>query len=332
MFRFYATTIFALAFLLLHATPVGAAAGYTVSPLVIDVTAEARDIITKTITVTNTGSQPVTVFPTVNNISLREGGTIEKFLPPVESDRTSSLASWIEVSRLGFDLKQGESKVVDITFRINPNPVPGTYHTLIGFGYGRNRDEAERQVQEGQVPGTVVTLTIEEKVSEFLKLSRFIVDRFVTSRSNQAAVYTFRNPGDEVLVPKGEIIIFDSTGKEVGSVSVNDENITIPPGEEHMFTSEIPFEGMFGKYKAFLSVDYGTRQKASIQDTSFYYVLPLQKLLMVLVVLLFLVGVLAWYYHRKYLDEDTDDSERLNFHVRDSVSESKEHDVNLKQQ
>jgi hypothetical protein len=305
-----------------------------VSPLVIDLDAEARDIITKTITLTNTGTQQATVYPTVNNISLKEGGTIEEFLPPVMSDRTSSLASWIEVNRLGIDLQQGESHVVTVTFRISPNPVPGTYHAFIGFGYGRNTDEAERQVKNGQAPGTVVTLTIEDKRSEFLKLSKFIVDRFVTSSNNQAATYTFRNPGDETVIPKGEIILYDGTGKEVGVVSVNDENVSIPPGGEHSFTAKIPADGMFGKYKAFLSVEYGTREQASLQDTSFYYVLPLKKVLVALGILAFIVALLAWYFHKRYLDEDEniDDSDHLTFHVRDTESESREHDVNLKQQ
>jgi hypothetical protein len=310
---------------------VHAAAGYTVSPLVIDVDAKARDILTRTITITNTGSQPVTVFPTVNNISLKEGGTIDTFLPPVESDRTASLASWIEIKRLGVDLQQGESKVFDVTFRIHPTPVAGTYHALIGFGYGRNRDEAEAQVKNGQAPGTVVTLTIEDETNEFLKLAKFIVDRFVTSPDNEAAVYSFRNPGDEVLVPKGEIILYDNTGKEVGSVSVNAENISIPPGGEHTFTGRIPTEGMFGKYKAFLSVEYGSTQRASVQDTSFYYVLPLKKMLLILFILAVLVMVGAWYIHKKYLDTESHDADRLMFHVRETESESREHDVNLKQ-
>lgn len=322
----------ALLLLFFIAVPALAAPSYTVSPLVIDVEAEGRDIITKSITVTNTGDQPVTVFATVNNISLDAGGTIEEFIPQVMSDRTRSLASWIEISRRGLDLPIGKSVDIPITFRISPTPVPDTYHALIGFGHGRNQDEATKLVESGKAPGAIVNLTIKEEVNEFLKLARFVVDRFVTSGENQAAAYTFRNPGDETVVPKGEIILYDGTGAEVGSVSVNDENTAIPPGGEHTFYARIPAEGLFGKYKAFLSVEYGTRQRASIQDTSFFYVLPLERILVIFSILALFVAIASWYIHRRYLDdEDADDSERLTFHVRDTESESKEHDVNLKQ-
>ena len=304
---------------------------YTVSPLVIDIEAEARDILTRTIIVTNTGDQPITVFPTVNNISTAPGGTIEAFSPPSESDRTSSLASWIEISRLGVDVKQGESRQFPVTFRINPSPVPGTYHTLIAFGVGRNRDEAEAQVKRSEAPGTIINMTIGESNVEFLKLARFVVSRFVTRAGNEAAVYTFRNPGDETVVPKGDIIIYDSTGEEVGAIPVNEERVAIAPGEEHTFVESVPAAGMFGKYKAFLSVEYGEKNRALVQDTSFYYVVPLQALLIIFVVLALLVGGGAWHIHRKYFDDDTiDDSERLHLHVKDSTSSPRDHDVNLK--
>lgn len=303
---------------------------YSVSPLIIDIDVEARDIIKKQITVTNTGDQQVTLFPTVNNISLKEGGTIDAFLSPVESDRTASLAAWIEISRQGIDLKPGDTKTIDVTFRISPTPVSGTYHTFIGFGYGRNRDEAEQQVKNGNAPGTVVTATIEDKKTIFLKLSGFIIDRFVTKADNQAAVYTFKNPGDEPLTPTGEIILYDGTGKEVVALPVNDEHLTINPGEEHSFVTSIPVEGMFGKYKAFLSVEYGGKQRGSVQDTNFFYVFPLKKLLIILGALLLVTVLGAWFFHKKYMPDELDDSEQLSFHIRDTESEARDHDLDLK--
>jgi hypothetical protein len=307
---------------------------YTIAPLIIDTKAEPRDIITKTITITNTGAQPVTLFPTVNNISLTEGGTIEEFLPPVMSDRTASLASWIEISRRGIDLPMNGSKTIDLTLRINPNPQPGVYHAFIGFGFGGNQDEAVAQVARGQAPGTIVTVTIEDKKREFLKLSRFIIDRFVTKTGNQAAVYTIRNPGDETLIPEGEIIIYDGKGAEVAALKVNEEGQSIPPGEERQFNATVPTSGLFGKYKAFLSVEYGSAQLASLQDTVFFYVFPLKTILIIFGILAVIVAVLSTYIHRRYMnEEEVDDSEYLSFHVRDMhTAESKEHDIDLKKQ
>lgn len=329
---FYKLILFSLVFLIPILFPLSThAANYSVAPLVIDMKAEGRDIISKKITVTNNSDQPVTVYPTVNNISLSEGGVIQEFIPAVSSDRTQSLASWLEIKRLGIDMKSGESKEFDVTLRMNPNPVPGVYHAFIGFGNGRNRDDAELQVKAGQAPGTIITVTIEDKKVEALKLSGFRVDRFITKPDNQAASFSFTNPGDETLVPKGEIILYDSAGKEVTALPVNAENVSIAPQGEHTFTATLPADG-FGKYKAFLSIEYGTKQRASLQDTNFYYVLPIRLIVIVSGIIILLVGLLAWHLHKKYFDPDIDDSDRLTFHVRDTKSVAKEHDVVLRQQ
>lgn len=308
-----------------------AAVTYTVHPLSINESLQARDIITKEITITNTGTQPITVFPTVNNITLGDGGEIEEFIAPVMSDRTQSLASWLEISRLGMQLRIGETKVIPLTIRVNPTPKPGVYHALVAFGNGRNRDEAEEKVQNGSAPGMIVTVTIEKETISLLKLARFVVDRFVTSSANEAVTYTFKNPGDEMLVPTGEIILYDSTGKEVATVPVNPERTTVSPGVEKEFKATVPTEGLFGKYKAFLNIEYGQTQRASIQDTSFFYVLPLKAVLILLGVVLTLVVIFAWYIHSKYFDEEIlDDSEQLKVHVREHSSDAMHHDIDLK--
>lgn len=317
-------------FFLCLTLPIHANVSYTVSPLIVDTKAQARDIITKDITVTNTGTAPVTLYPTVNEISLKEGGTIEEFKQAVESDRTKSVTTWLEISRLGVDLQPGASKTISLTIRINPSPVPGTYHAFIGFGNGGNRDEAEKQVWSGDAPGTVVTITIADEKKEFLKLSKFFISRFITRAENQAAVFTFKNPGDETLVPSGEIILYDGTGKEVGALPVNNDSVSIPPGGEHTFTTSVPVGGMFGKYKAFLSVEYGSKQRASLQDTSFFYVFPMKIIISLFVAFIIFAGILGWYVHRRYFDESaTDDSERLTVHVREEKSEPKHHDIDL---
>lgn len=310
---------------------VSAVPSFTASPLVIDIDAEARDILTHEITIKNTGSAPLTVYPTVNNISLDEGGTIQEFLPPVESDRTASLSSWIEISRAGIKLPRGESKTIPITIRINPNPIPGEYHAFIGFGFGRNRDEAEQLVRIGRAPGTVVTVAIKDNRSELLKLSRFIVDRFITSGKNESAVYTINNPGDKELVPTGEIIFYNNRGAEVASLVVNPERESIAPGAQKEFNAEVPANGLFGKYKAFLSVEYGS-QLASVQDTAFFYVFPMTTIFIILGVILVLVSIGAIIVHRRYIDEAVvDDSVQLPLHIRETHSDAKDHDIDLKQ-
>jgi hypothetical protein len=330
--RFTVLTIVTLLFGTLFAPSESLAApSYTVSPLIIDETVEKRDIKEFTITLTNTGDTPVTIYPTVNNISVTEGGTIEAFIPAVMSDRSSSIASWIEISRAGIDLRAGDTRTIVLTLRINPAAAAGEYHALVGFPFGGNRDEAERMVARGDAPGTVVSVSIEDKRTSLLKLSHFLIDRFVTSADNAAASYSIKNPGEETLIPHGEVIFYDSRGREVGTIPVNPEKIAIAPGEEYTFDAGVPADGLFGKYKAFLSVEYGTQNIASVQDTTFFYILPMKTILIILGMLLIVVISVSLYVHRRYFDEVIDDgSELLPVHVRDTSSDPLHHDIDLR--
>jgi hypothetical protein len=303
------------------------APSYAVQPLVLDVDAEGRDIIERVVTVTNTGTVPVTLYPTVNNISMTAGGVIEAFLPPSMSEQSTSLSSWIEISRAGIDLQPGAKKDIPLT----PYPTPGTYHAFVGFGHGRNRDEAEMLVHRGDAPGSVVTVNIADTAVTLLKLSRFVVDRFITGTGNEAAVYTVVNPGDEPIVPQGEVILYNSNGNEVAALPINTEGTTIEPGAQKEFMLTIPSEGMLGKYKAYLSIAYGENGLATVQDTSFFYVFPYRIVLPLFGAVLVTVILIAFFVHRRYFDDATDDgSEEVALHVRDGVSDALHHDINLR--
>ncbi len=307
---------------------------FTISPLVIEADVTPRDIITREITLTNTGTTPVTIFPTVNNITLDEGGAIQEFVPQVMSDQTTSLAAWMEISRAGIDLRVGETKKATLTLRINPGAQPGEYHALLGFPHGEHRDEAEKKITQGKAQGVIVSATIQDNKKTVLKIARFIVDRFVFQRENSAASFTMRNPGDEAVVPEGEILFYNMKGEEIAAVPVNKEKKSLQPGEEYTFIHGVPLEDLFGKYKAFLSVEYGNVNKASLQDTAFFYAFPLSVLLSILGVFIFIAAFIAFHIHKKYIDDNSHDgAELLTVHIRDRKEHNEhEHDINLKQQ
>lgn len=324
-------TIFFLGLVLLPSTFTRAASHYTVTPRVIDVEAQARDIIARTITITNNANYTSSIFPSVNEISLDAGGDIAEFKGPTMVDRPAAITSWLEVPRQEINIPAGGSYELPITIRMNPNTVPGEYHALIGFGSGRNRDEAEKLVVDGRAPGVVVTIRVADTAVERMDLRGFSIEKFVTSATNQAVSYTLTNPGDTTVVPQGEIIFYDSNGKEVGSIPANPEGVALTPGEEVELNATVPTKGLIGQYKGFLNVNYGSGQTAAVYDTAFFYILPWQKLLILFGLVLGFALLLTLYIHRRYGSVDDDDVHHLSFHLKNDSSTEKDHDINLKQ-
>lgn len=319
--------------LLLFNPTLSYAGSISVTPLIIDYTTEARDILTKDITVKNNHTTHLRVFPSVHEIEVDGNNDIKAFIPASMSDRTESITSWIEISRSRIDLQPGEERKIPIKLRINPNAKPGEYHAFVGFGIGSNIDEAEKKVMENQADGVVIRVSIDKKQLELLKLSNFKSKSLVLSDSNSNFTFSLENLGEVSQTPSGEIIIYDSRGNELKSVKIETENIA--PNEKKEFSIPIPPSEHFGKNKAYLSLTYGNENLASLYDINFYYTIPKTFLIVILGVLIFIPILLTLALRRiarpKYHTVDTNEAHDLPFSVRNyHEHQTYEHDINLK--
>ena len=100
------------------------------------------------------------------------------------------------------------------------------------------------------------------------------------------------NVGNRLIEPRGSIRIFNRRGEEVGSVPLNAEGEGITPENKKQLAAVWGATGRFGKYKAFLDLEYGENQLASVQDTVYFWVFPWKEILVALggVVVLAIVG------------------------------------------
>lgn len=304
---------------------------YKVTPRIIDRDVKQRDIFTETITITNSKQHAINVYPSVNEVSVTDTEDIINFTAPSVSDNKTTATSWLSISRARITIASGQSVDIPLNIKIHPEAESGVYHVFVGFGTGSNRPEAEAQVANGEAPGVIITLSVDQEKNEFLKLDQFTIDTFVTDSDNNAVTYTLRNPGSAEVSPTGEIIFSNSRGEEVAAIPVNPDADVLIPGQEVTYSASVPVSGTPGKYKAFLSVDYGTNQRASVYDTEFFYVLPWKKILLIFATLLLfalLFTVLLLHKFGRY--EHEHDADEVPMFIRESQSEEKEHDINLK--
>lgn len=310
-------------------------AQYTVQPMVLDHTVEPRDSVTSPLTVRNTSDRIVRLYATVNAITLDSDGGIESFTRRNASDNRQTITSWLSVDRGRIEIAPGEEREVSVGIQMHPHAEPGVYHAFVGFASGRNRDAAEKKVHAGQAPGSIVRIEVAENRTSYLQLETFRTDRFVTDPAESVFSYTLENPGDVPHTPRGEVIIYDTRGREIGAVPVNPDGASIAPGESKVFTSELPETGHLGRHRAFLSLTYGDGQLASIQDTIFFTHIPLVPLILIFVaVLLFACGI-AYLIHRRYGahdDTDEEDDAVLVFHRPGERRPSTHHDIDLSKQ
>lgn len=310
-----------------------AADNYSVSPLLIDLELEKRDIVNREITITNQSGRLIRVYPTVNEISVDGAGEIKGFVEPSRiDDRTSAITSWIQVPRKRIEIPPGESYALPVTIKLHPETQPGEYHAFIGIAQASNMPQAEQKVRNGVAPGVSMRISVDKVQNQFLRLERFTVERLITDNKTGTISYSLHNPGDDPVSPAGEIIFYDNNGTEVHSIKVNPDQLVVEAGESVALTADVPGEFSMGKYKAFLSVEYGEHLTASVHDTAFFYVLPVKLIIALFVVVLILSVFIGLYVHRRY--DVVDDFEEgpvvdVPLYIRQERSASQDHDVDL---
>ena len=306
--------IFVFCFLVFR---VSFAASFTVTPAVIDQKAKARDIIKDSIVLTNNTGQKLNLYTFVNNISSASGE--EKFLDPSRADHGSSLANWIAISRGVVELGPGEVRKIDFEIEVNLRANAGMYHARIYFVEDSTRDGAEKKL--GDAPSVIVSVEVLEDVKERLQLKKFVPDKTFFSGFPVSFSYELENIGNRPLAHEGEIRIYNRRGEEVTTIGITKEGAYLEPDVEGTFTSvwqgPKAARGLasvgslnrgFGRYKAFLDLEYGVTQRGTIQDTVFFWIIPWLPIVVIFVTLTFIITLLIYFWRRRVTQQFHSDS------------------------
>ena len=295
-FIFLLSILLASSFYILAPVSADAASPLVVSPVIIDEKALPRDILKDSITIESRADRKIAVYAFVYNLENRDGQ--QEFLDPSRADFSTSLANWISVTRGVMSLNPGERRKIDLTIDVNLRAKPGVYHAVIAFGVGDSRAGAE--VGIGEAPAVAVNLEVLTNTHERLQLRRFIPEQTFFSGYPALFSYELLNSGDIPLSPSGEIRIYNRKGEEVATINANEKGVNIEPKEAASLIGSWTDGKGFGKYKAVLDMDYGTRERGTVQDTVFFWVIPWQKMIAGGVILLSVALGLGLLWHREY--------------------------------
>ena len=253
------------------------AASFSASPLIVDEKAKKRDILKQTVTLTNNTEVKWNIYTTVKNIDVVDGE--QEFVHRTKTDVKESLAHWIEIQRMS-ELAPGETKKVPYLIQVHMDAVPGIYHAEIIFQEGTNRMEAETNKVKEVIS---VNLEVLDDSKERLQLGTFMSDKTFFTEGIASFSYLLENIGNRSVTPKGEIRIFNKRGEEVATVDVNSKDAALLPEATSQLGAVWNSEGAFGRYKALLDIEYGDKQRGTVHDTVFFWVVPWQKVGMLFV-------------------------------------------------
>ncbi|MFH1193663.1 MAG: hypothetical protein V1661_01570 [bacterium] len=298
--RFYKFYLIASLFLMsFFIAPQVFAADLTVSPIIIDEKGKARDILNESVTIANTSGRKIDVYAFVNNVAPEEGK--QEFESLSGDGLATSLANWILFPRGVIELAPGESKKIDFKIEINVKAEPGKYHAIISFGTGSSAAEAEKTANAN--PSLSVNVEVLDDGKELMQIKEFKTEKTISSFPVVFS-YTIENIGNRPQTPGGEIRLYNRRGKEIATLKINEKEIVIEPNATAAITAVWEGGQAFGKYKAFLNLTYGEKQRGTLQDTIYFWAIPGRNLMLLIISLILgnLLFAALWYWaYEKYV-------------------------------
>lgn len=308
------------------------ASGIDVRPFLIDVELQQRESQTQNITLKNNyPTRKAILYATVNEISVAADGEIKEFVSPVMTDRTNTVTSWVEISRARLEVLPGEALAVPLTIKVHPYAKPGIYHVFIGIVEASKRPTAEAIALAGDAQGVIVKVTVADERQDSMRISQFLIDRFVTGAGSKSISIEVENMGDLPSAPRGEIIFYDSRGVEVDSVTLQ-SNQQIEPGQSAIIETAVPLAASLGRFKANVALSYGDNQRAALHDTTYFYMLPWHIILLIISVIIVVSLLITLLLRRAFTTQRDDEAgDEVVMYVKDGhTPQPQDHDIDLK--
>ena len=264
---------------------------FSVTPLVIDEKGQPRDIIKNAITLTNNTGQRLDVYADVRNFDPSAGAVTADF--SAGAHVAKSLANWVEITRGVIELEPNESVQIPYLIHINLRAKPGLYYAELVFAAGSSRKKA---FSEGAYEErALMTVEVLDDAVEKLQLDTFMPEKSIFSGDTATFTFALKNVGNRTVVPRGEIRIYNRRGQEVASLPANGAAETLSPSGKQQLAAVWDAKGRFGKYKAFLDLEYG--QTGTVQDTVYFWVFPWREVLIGFFLLLVLIVSVTYLIH-----------------------------------
>lgn len=263
---------------LLVGTPLSALAaeaeGIELSPAVFQEKADPGGTYTFRVNVRNVSETEKTLYVTARDIKgINESGTPEF---ASEGEPTPyNLSTWISLPETEVVVPPGGQTSVPFTVTVPKDATPGGH-----FGGIFLESKAPRLRQTGAGVGfnvgSLINLQISGDIVEEARVREFSTGQLLYDKLPVAFDIRLENKGNTLVRPSGFVEVIDMFGKEVASISVN-ENAggTFPQSERTYNVVWKESDFAFGRYQALATLVYGDEVRKTLTATAAFWVLPI---------------------------------------------------------
>lgn len=275
-----------------------------VTPFVIDEKAKASDIFNYEVKIKNISQTRYDLYPVVSDIDM-SSGTIA-IIEPARVDKTTSITRWLTFKRGVLELNPGDEQVVPLEIKVNKDSKPGKYYASIAFPAGPNRAEAEANMAKQPYTRLIINIEVEEDIVEKANIVKFRTLRNIFFEPPIVFEFEMNNTGNNPQIPTGAIYIQDRKGIEVKKLLVNETGESVAAASTKTYQIKWDDVSSFGKFKARLELEYGSKVSKDLNDATFFWVFPWKIVIAfatIMIILIISLTLLIFYRTRSLFHE-----------------------------
>lgn len=255
----------------------------TISPLVFDLSAHPGEEITNQLRVYNPGDESIHILMTIENFKpVGEIGSVE--ITEFDSE-IYSLAKWVEVEPIEFDLNPREEKFVNFKIKVPKNAEPGGKYFSLVVNISSLVGPTTTGAQVLQKVASLILLSIPGEVKEKLVLLEFKGPVF---QEYGPITFSLRleNQGNVHLRPKGMVAITNWRNQKIADLSIPQS--VVMPQAKRVINIEWPKRNLIGRFTATLVGSYGKTNEPFNASWTFW-VWPWKISLLILIVIILIL-------------------------------------------
>lgn len=235
--------------------------GITVTPITDEFNINPGEVITRIIRVINPGDEVITLYPQTLNFSTDNENGQPVFFSAQDESSGYTLSSWVTFEKEFIRIAKNEEEQVRVVISAPGNAEPGGHYGAILFSTEKPELTGSRATVVGVVGlvGTLLLATVPGDIVEKLELEQFNLPILAFS-SPIITDQVYKNKGNVHVKPRGEIVVKNWSGNQVGILTVNEGKGNVLPQSRRRFEESWSFDPLrtFGIYTFVLQSSYGS--------------------------------------------------------------------------
>lgn len=285
---------------------------FTITPALIELSANPGDTTKATIKLTNLSASTLEIKSEANDFGSKNETGEPNIIFDANNETPYSLKKWISLSS-NFSIKSKETKTIDFPIKVPKDAEPGGHYAVIRFTGTATAEDGSNVALSASI-GSLVLLKVSGETKEKASIAGFYAahSNFAQSSFFETPPISFverlKNDGNVHVKPTGTVEVKDMFGNVVSTMRVNgdpsdtkNQPRSVLPQSIRRFDQTLKDKPMFGKYTAKLSVAYGDSQQ-KMEQTIEFWVIPYKQVIAAILglaalIYLLIVGIKKYNAH-----------------------------------